>query len=295
MFYFITTLRHPKNAKNYQSVIDLLKLTIESVCNQKTDHPYKLLVVCNEIPNIEVDTDKVEFHVVDFPPPGEGKASELLLRDMHFDKGVKIASGLLYMKQHNPSKVFIIDADDWVNENIVETTAKEPSVDFWFADTGYLVNFRDKKYIRKHGLCRYCGTAFIYDYDKLVKALKFNTNLPHTASREKIAENIEDFPLVSILGNHRFQFSYMNKLGYSFKALPYNAICWILNTGENHSGKTGGDEGLPLNQKILSEFGMVTYTPSTQKATLSNSVSEFIEKTKSQFGWIFTDKKADKV
>jgi hypothetical protein len=295
MFYFITTLRHPKNAKNYQSVIDLLKLTIESVCNQKTQHPYKLLVVCNEIPDIEVDTNRVEYHAVDFPPPGEGKASELLLRDMHFDKGVKIAAGLLYMQQHNPSKVFIIDADDWVNQNIVETTASQPDVDFWYADRGYLVNFRDKKYIRKHGLCRYCGTTFIYDYQKLISALGFNTDIPFTASREEIANNIEDFPLVSILGNHRFQFSYMNKFGYSFKVLPYNAICWILNTGENHSGKTGGDEGLPLDQKTLSKFGMLTYTPSTQKASIMNRISEVIEKSKSHLGWIFTDKKADKV
>ena len=295
MFYFITTLRHPKNAKNYQSVIDLLKLTIESVCNQKTDSPYKLLVVCNEIPDIDVDTNKVEYHVVDFPPPGEGKASELLLRDMHFDKGVKIASGLLYMQQYQPSKVFIIDADDWVNNTIVETVTNHPDIDFWFADTGYLVNFRDKKYIRKHGLCRYCGTAFIYDYQKLLSTLGLKADIPCTASREEIAANIEDFPLVSILGNHRFQFSFMKKFGYSFKALPYNAICWILNTGENHSGKTGGDEGLPLDQKTLTEFGMVTYTPSTQKASIMSRLSEFIEKTKSRIGWIFTDKTTDKV
>jgi hypothetical protein len=270
-------------------------LTIESVCNQVTQYKYKLLVVCNEIPNIKTDPNKVQFHVVDFPPPGEGKASELSLREMHFDKGIKIASGLLHIKKDNPSKVFIIDADDWINNNIVEFVTNNPTTDFWYADTGYLVNFRDKKYIRKHGLCRYCGTTFIYDYQKLISMLNFKNDVPCNASREKIADNIEDFPLVSILGNHRFQFSYLKKFGYSFKALPYNAICWILNTGENHSGKTGGDEGLPLNNVILAEFGMISYTPSTEKSSLKNRCSELIEKTKSFIGWIFTDKKADKV
>lgn len=295
MFFFITTLRHPKNAKNYDSVISLLQLTIESVCNQDTDFPYKLLVVCNQVPSIDVDHDKVEFLAVDYPPPGEGKADKLSLRDMHFDKGIKLAAGMLYMKQFNPSSVFIIDADDWVNKDIVNHVMSLPNTPFWFADTGYLVNYADKKVIRKHGLCRYCGTAFIYDYKKLMSMLNFKSGVKYNAPRESLIEAIDDYPLVSILGNHRFQFSYLQRFNFKIKALPFKSICWILNTGENHSGKTGGYEGLPLTQQVLSEFGIQSVSPSNAKLSVNSLFKEWIAKMKSHWGWITTNKKAEKV
>jgi hypothetical protein len=295
MFFFVTTLRHPDNAKDYQRVIDLLSITIESVCSQQTSVAYKFLIVCNKKPKISVDESKVIFHIVDFPPPGLGKANQLSFDSFLIDKGTKIAAGLLFLKRYSPSKIFIIDADDWVHNKIVDHVAATPNTDFWYANGGYLVNLGDKKSIRKYGLCRYCGSTFIYDYKKLLEMVSFDNQLNENSSKEEMIAGIEKFPLLNILGNHRYQLAYIRKFGWQFKPIPSKAICWVVNTGENHSGKTGGQQGLPLKSSLLSQFGITSILASEEKVTIASYISEAIEKLKSYLGWLVTDKTKTKV
>ena len=296
MFLFITTIRHPSNAKNFDTILALLNHTIDSVMNQKTNFDFKLVIVCNEKPALDVDPDKVHFHVVDFPPPGKEKASEQTLYNMQLDKGTKLASGLIYAKQFNPKSVFIIDADDWISNKIVEHVMSNDQQKFWYADTGYLLNYSDKTYIRKYGLCRYCGTAFIYDYKLFMDMLKLSSENNVNFTREQIIETVDEFELLNILGNHRYQFAHFAKQGITFNPLPFKSICWILNTGENHSGKNGGDSGLPVTQSLLESFGIIQdYSPSTQSATLKTRIQEWHAKLVSYLGWIRTDKTAHKV
>ncbi|WP_158971654.1 hypothetical protein [Paraglaciecola sp. L3A3] len=295
MFYFITTLRHPSNAKNYQSVLNLLKNTIESVCSQKTQHSYKFLIVCNEIPDIKVDTSKVEFLAVDFEPPGEGAGSKLSFESVLKDKGTKLAAGLAWIHQYNPSKVFIIDADDWVSRDVVEFVNSNPEVDYWHVDTGYLVNLAEKKSTRKHGLCRYCGSTYIYNYHKLLNLIGYTGTLNQILSQDQIIENIDGFGLLYLLGDHRRQLGFFHRLQEKIIPIPFKAICWILDTGENHSGKTGGSDGVPITAAMLNEFGIKSFDIPDRKATLMEKCKEFIAKTTSRIGWAKTDKTAEKV
>ncbi|MCF2947758.1 hypothetical protein L0668_06550 [Paraglaciecola aquimarina] len=296
MFLFLTTIRHPGNANNFDTILKLLKHTIESVLQQQTQFEFKLVIVCNEIPQIDILSDKVHFHVVDFPPPGKEKANEQTLYNMQLDKGTKLASGLIFAKQFSPTQVFIIDSDDWVNSHIVEYVMSNKQEHFWFADSGYLLNYSNKTYIRKYGLCRYCGTSFIYSYSILMQMLGLDKQLSNKLNQPDIIDAIAEFELLNILGNHRFQFGYFLKYDIRFKALPFKSICWILNTGENHSGKNGGDMGLPVTHELLNDFGVVDeYSPSAKQATIKDILGEQIARITSFLGWIRTNKKAYKV
>jgi hypothetical protein len=199
------------------------------------------------------------------------------------------------LKRYSPSKIFIIDADDWVHNKIVDHVAATPNTDFWYANGGYLVNLGDKKSIRKYGLCRYCGSTFIYDYKKLLEMVSFDNQLNENSSKEEMIAGIEKFPLLNILGNHRYQLAYIRKFGWQFKPIPSKAICWVVNTGENHSGKTGGQQGLPLKSSLLSQFGITSILASEEKVTIASYISEAIEKLKSYLGWLVTDKTKAKV
>ncbi len=198
-------------------------------------------------------------------------------------------------KKKELSKIFIIDADDWVHNKIVDHVAATPNTDFWYANGGYLVNLGDKKLIRKYGLCRYCGSTFIYDYKKLLEMVSFDNQLNENSSKEEMIAGIEKFPLLNILGNHRYQLAYIRKFGWQFKPIPSKAICWVVNTGENHSGKTGGQQGLPLKSSLLSQFGSTSILASEEIVTIASYISEAIEKLKSYLGWLVTDKTKTKV
>lgn len=295
MFVFLTTVRHPKTAKNYNAILDILSLTINSVSNQKTNFEYKFIVVCNELPELQVNFDNVIFHVVDFPPPGGGVSNKQTLTDMSRDKGTKLAAGLIFAKKLNPKKVFIIDADDWVRDNVVEYVMSNANNDFWHVNKGYVVNLNEKSYVRKYGLSRYCGTSYIYDYSKLIKLLSLDI-IEESPSLSSLIEGVEEFQLLNILGNHRYQFSHFKKYGYEFKELPFFSICWVVNNGENHSGKTGEAVGLPLNNNIVEQFGLKNKNIGVERAaSLSERSQECLARLISLFGWIRTNKNAFKV
>ncbi len=295
MFIFITSIRHPNNAKNYSVILDLLKLTISSVCAQNTNFAFKFLIVCNERPNINVDESIVEFLEVDFPQPGDGKSIELAFESVLKDKGSKLAAGLAWINQYSPSKVFIIDADDWVNNNIVEYVSINNDTHFWHVDTGYLINLASKKSTQKHGLCRYCGSTYIYDYKQLLDIIEYKGTLDKVVTQSEVIDNINDFGMNYILGDHRRQLGHFNKINKKIVPLPFKAICWVLDTGENHSGKTGGDEGVPMTQSLLQQFGVSKLTIPRRPSTINEVYKASVAKLISYMGWLITDKTADKV
>ncbi|WP_440903474.1 glycosyltransferase family A protein [Catenovulum sp. SX2] len=294
MFYFITTVRHPSNATNFDVVLKLLETTVASVCAQKTNKPYKLLVVCNQIPDIKYDPNKVEFLVVDFPPPGSGQSNNLSYSLSRLDKGSKIAAALLHLRKIQPSKVFFIDADDWISNQVVEYVEDNAEVPFWYANSGYLINYSSLTVVKKFGLCRYCGSSFIYDYKILMDILAFPAEFEVKCQKD-IVDFLDEFTLINILGTHRYQFKYFLDRGYSFKALPFPSICWVLDTGENRSGKTGGGNGTPLTAALLNNYGVAEQVEGLSEQSSQFSLGSVIESAKSWGGWFFTDKKQFKV
>ncbi|MDA8962005.1 hypothetical protein N9H37_01440, partial [Congregibacter sp.] len=297
MFYFLAPLRHPNNASNYKQVLGQLELTIRSVCAQKTQHPYKFLVVCNEAPDISYDSEKVEFLVVDFPPAGTGRGTEQQLTEVMTDKGAKVAAGLLHLKEERPERIFLMDADDWVNNTVVQHVMSNLQVKFWYANKGLLVNAGTGTYVRKYGVCRYCGSTFIYDYESLLAWMPQSTSISSKTSKDRLTASIDPFYLQKILGNHRHQFGFLAKHEQSIKPLPQTAVAWIVNTGENHSGTRGAPVGLPLTDDVLMGFGLddTLMTVSVEPATVLERLASAKLSLESRVGWALTDKSGTKV
>lgn len=297
MFAFVCPIRHPNTSNNYQEVLNQLLLTIESVCSQNTHETFKFIIVCNEIPEITLPVayqDKVVFIPVDFPPPENKKGTAVSLEAVKFDKGTKIATGLLHLQQYQPEYVYLIDGDDWINCNIIESI-KGQDIDLWYANSGYIVNYQNHTYIKKYGVCRYCGSTFIYKY-KTLMTLSGLTNLEtQTPSQQNLTEQLDSHILHNILGNHRHQLPFYQQHGHSTKEITIPAVSWILNTGENHTGKDGGEYGLPLTPKLLTQFGLTSFKLSPPHVSLTKNLLTKFDSIKSWFGWRFTDKNADKV
>ncbi len=297
MFAFVCPIRHPATSNNYDEVLSLLKLTITSVCAQNTNEDFIFVVVCNEVPNIELTAQqqqKVVFLPVDFTPSDTNKGTAVPLDAVKFDKGTKTTRGLLYLKAHKPDYVFIMDGDDWINTNIIETT-KNKNVDLWYSNSGYIVNYKNQTYIKKYGVCRYCGSTFIYKYDTLMALTGVDKITDEQPSQALIAEQLDDHLLTNILGNHRHQLAFYQERNLVVKEIPIPTVGWILNTGENHTGKDGGVHGLPLTPKFLNTFGVNHISLQPQNIDFKSTLLTKVDSFKSWGGWVFTDKKAYKV
>jgi hypothetical protein len=250
------------------------------------------LVVCNEVPDINVDSSIVKFLKVDFPPPDKNIGTNVSFDAVTLDKGTKIASGLLALQQYSPDYVYIMDGDDWFNINIIESI-KGKQADLWYADSGYVIDMKNKTYTKKYGICRFCGSTYIFNYKILMKAIDLKTyNLE--INQKNIIEHMDDFALRYILGNHRHQLYFYKKRNLVIKKLPLSPVCWILNTGENHSAQPPGKHGLFLTSKFTEKFGISIDLPSN-KTSILRFIMTYFDSFKSKLGWILTDKNSKKV
>lgn len=295
MFYFLTTIRHPDNATDYARTLSMLALTFESISNQRATTPYRFLIVCNRGHRPDIVSDNVDFLEVDFPPAGNARGDHQALKDTYLDKGCKTAAGLQYLSRHHPDRVFMIDADDWVHRDLVETIAQTPDGTFWYVDRGFFVNYSARTAIHKHGLCRYCGSTFAYPFSQLMDMAQMPRALIDTSRHEAFTRTLDDHTLMFLLGNHRHQFAWMHRNGHKPHAIPLDAVSWVTGTGENVSGTQAGRWGHPLSGELLRDFGIHSISPNSQAPswrTLARTTSATIA---SRLGWLATDKTACKV
>ena len=294
MFAFLCPIRHPVSSDDYEQVIKYLLMTIESVCSQNTDRDFLFVVVCNKAPETKGIDKRVIFIEVDFPPPDSNKGAHVPMNIFSYDKGSKLARGIVELKEYEPDYVYIIDGDDWVNVNTVEYVYKNPS-DLLYANSGYVINFAAMNQLKKYGVCRYCGSTYIYKYDVLLDI----TSLRHFEIREptqkQLIEAIGEYILMNILGNHRYQLNLFGKKGYSIKQIRIPVTAWVLNTGQNHSQQSIDNVGLPISKRFLQEFGIKSVLPSKKSKDISTALPALIATFRSWLGWLLTDKKSEKV
>jgi hypothetical protein len=102
---------------------------------------------------------------VDFPAP----TRQEVLSDWHYsqkDQNRKIFTGLIYIRQSNPSHVMVLDADDLVTNRLVEYVSKYPQQYGWFIDQGY--EYQEGQKLIKHRKKDFqmrCGSSYIIRYD----------------------------------------------------------------------------------------------------------------------------------
>lgn len=290
-FFFLTSIRNPSNLSDKDHATQLLNQTILSVLNQ-THENVSLVVVCNEIPYEAIRHESIVYHIVETSTPCLQGSKEANLMAGRRDKGVKLLLGLKLIQKENPHYVFIIDSDDWIHKNIANYVMQRKSINFWYIDQGYLVNEKENLRTRKSGLCRYCGTAFIYNFDKIISMIGIK-KLPFDIDENGVEDLVDPFIYQTLFGTHRFQFSYLRKRGYSLKSIPFPAVCWVVNTGENLSQKTMSCYGFPFTTKFLKNYGIEGNENSSVRIKyLSKSI---VDSFLSRIGWAFTNTNKEKV
>jgi hypothetical protein len=296
MFVFVCPIRHPASSHNYNDVLFYLRKTVESLSNQKTSRPYKIIVVCNQAPNEPELYPNTSFVEVDFAPPDANKGSGVPFDLVKEDKGCKVSVGLLYAKQFAPDYVFVIDGDDWFNVATVDYIYQSEPNDLYYANSGFVVNLANNTYLKKYGICRYCGSAYIYKYSALMElsglsGMEYHDNL----QKADFFAVVDEFFLKHIIGNHRHQIYAFSNNNYAVTELKIPVVAWILNTGENHSAQNPGNDGLQLSKEFLGTFGISSIEPSIKTNAPITWVKAKIKSLQSYLGWIKTDKSKEKV
>lgn len=287
MLVFLISLRHPDNANDFTQVEKLLSITLNSICGQ-TSKDFRVVVVCNALPNIEFKDDRIFYHVVDFPVPSKLKASELEAEPKFKDKGTKYMAGLLYSRRFNPEYVYIVDSDDWVNINLVSFLQKEPTYPIWCVSKGFMVNYPVKEYKRVSGLSRYCGSTFIYDFDYLMEHANITNDITESSSQEQLIKGTSEFFILELMCNHTINYRHFKDLGVTPKDLPLRTACWIQGTGENVSGTAGGKSGLPIDIKFINKFSLPEVMISSKKANLRLELRDILTSCRSSYSWFMT-------
>jgi len=292
---FLTSLRHPNSSNDYSQVLALFEKTARSVCAQNNPN-FRFVVVCNEVPDISYEDDRIYYHKVDFPAaafqPGDipadqlpyGATSDWVKRD----KGSKLLSGLLYAKRLDSKYIYIVDADDWVNTNIVDFLLDSTESDVLCANTGYLVNNVTRRMKKRYGIIRYCGSTFAYKTSYLLSLTEFKNDINENSLQNELIQGTSKYYVYEVCGDHSNTYEHSKQHGATLQDFPFPAVSWVVETGENVSHSSGGALGIPINEERISAFGLPESMLNLEKATFLVRLYEFMSGARSAFTWWLT-------
>jgi hypothetical protein len=217
MLVFIIPLKSAKVSASWQQVSQLFERTIKSVCNQ-TSAKFKVIVVCNERPEIEFEHPNITYIEVDFLPPTGEKEGDKSYQSKDADKQKKIFVGLTQAYQFNPTHVMFVDADDCVSKHLAHFVSQNPGSNGWIFNRGYEYIDGSKSILLRNQSFNYrCGTSSIVRYDLVA---------PDETLR------VDDI-------NHRWLYhggpikKALQKKGYSWDILPFPGSVYITEHGSN--------------------------------------------------------------
>jgi len=265
----------------------LFEASARSVCAQ-LDSDFKYIVVCNQRPEIDFSHPNLHYHVVDFPIVGELTPDPGTAIEIKQDKGCKLLAGTLFARQFNPEYYLFIDADDWVDTRLVGTLASSPSADVWYADKGYYVNARTRHIRWVRGMTRYCGSTFLYHKRILDSYLQRWPELDENSTKSVYLDTCEHDFLIELLGDHLLSFDRAREQGWSVRAIPFPAVCWVVDGGENVSHTTIASKGLSMSTSMSKRFGQLHIASNAHTRTLRDLIIEAIRVTKSWLTWRIT-------
>lgn len=207
MLVFIIPIKSPKVATSWSGVCQLFERTLRSVCNQ-TSSNFRVVVVCNEIPQIKFHHPNLEYLKVDFPVP---KSTYGAKGD---DKAKKIVTGLLAVRHLNPTHAMPVDPDDCISDKIASFVNKNQDSNGWYVDSGYEYEDGSSKIsIRKKDFYKICGSCLIINYQLLDVP---NTLLPY-----------EQITFDRFINGHPFAKTDLAAIGKPIEPLPFEGTVFI--------------------------------------------------------------------
>ena len=221
-----------------------------SVCRQD-DPGFRVIVVCNDIPDLPVRS-QVDFVRVDFPPPSRDTSAVTGLDAIRIDRGTKYFVGLLHAARFKPTHVMFFDADDYLSRRIAGYVNSHPGSHGWVIKDGYI--YRDgSHFIQKlSDFHLWNGSCNILRFEYL----DVPSDLVAPISQRDIIQRLDPFFLRGILGAHPFTDSYFDVIGKPLERFPFRGAIYVTGTGENHSGYSQAAGKERLDATLGDEFGL---------------------------------------
>ena len=156
---FLIAIKSPAVATSWPEYARYVERTLRSVCRQ-TSGDFRVVVICNRMPDINFTSDRLTVIAADFPSPGDDYSAKV------DDKKKKIVTGLISLAGRPPRHVMVVDSDDCISRDLVRHVAAQPDVPGWYIDQGYeypegsrFIRWRDQ------GFFKICGSSVIARYD----------------------------------------------------------------------------------------------------------------------------------
>jgi hypothetical protein len=289
MIVFLTSIRNPLNTNDYSRVERLFDISVQSVCSQ-TSADFRVVVVCNQRPQVSCQDPRIHYHVVDFPPPSLDRKSATGMHAVCRDKGTKLISGCLYARRFDPDYIMLFDADDLVSARVAQFLNAHRGGDGWYVNAGFNLSMTTMRIRRKAGLIRYCGSSVVFNPRVLYALTSAEQGLSENSTQEQILALLPANIVNWVFGDHKHVRRFFADRGHPLQPLPFAASVWVLQTGENHSDTDGADGqqpcGLPVSLRFRREFGLAKNDGTPElTATLADRVCELLAYWRSRLGF----------
>jgi hypothetical protein len=266
-------------------VYQLLSLTALSLLNQR-DTRWRWIICANVLPSLTVCDPRIEFEIVDFPPVNvKTNSDKSQPESFKFDKGSKLLSAWLRGGKYKAKYIVSLDSDDWVHCDFVGFLNDSVPCSLWHVGDGYIVNFSAGKRKLRAGMVRYCGSGFAFSSDFLLDCSGLSLPLTMNLSQDQMAERTRSGFITDFLGDHHLPYRYSAFIGQSSHEIPFPSVSWIVNHGVNFSETTGFSRGRSLDERFLSDFGLLSSVRPGPRESYADSVFERIGYFRSAISW----------
>jgi hypothetical protein len=159
---FVIPVRHPENARDWQSLKLNLQQTAKSIAAQ-TNAAWKGVIVANDGADLPVLPEKFEVVRVNFPPnPHYDLRSDnrqKVYDAVRLDKGRRILKGIL--DSERTPFYMVVDDDDFVSNKIAQFVSQHPKANGWKINKGYVWAEGGTWLYALDTFDRKCGTSMI--------------------------------------------------------------------------------------------------------------------------------------
>jgi hypothetical protein len=241
---FVLPLVSPLAAKDWNDVLDRLSETARSIDNIHRNHKNVVaILVVNKEACLRPLPACFEILRVDLPPPqmsvyrGDFNEEERA-EAVKWDKGYKIAHGMIHAKQQGSQFLMGVDADDLLSNEIPNIIQRDSSANGWYINMGWLLPHGSRWGLALPDFQNWCGTHAIVRADLL----------PLGGSVEVMDPAI----IKGIYGHHRELILYMAKAGTKLKPINFRAAVYVVNHSEGNYMRRGLMQSVLAPKKLFS-------------------------------------------
>jgi hypothetical protein len=248
MLTFIIPVRHPHNAKDWNRLKTELSQTVLSISSQNCDE-WKAVVVANEGADLPSLPAGFDVRWVDFPPNDlyeQGSADKDRFYDaFRLDKGRRVLAGMQHAGR--AGHMMIVDADDFVSNQLAAFVASHPRDAGWYLADGYMWTDGGSLLYVCPDFHKLCGTSHIIRADLY--------GLPHQL------KDVPESYIRKLLGSHIFVDTHLQSNGTPLSQLPFLGAVYRVGHLSAHSKSKGIISQLFLDKHVMAHpFGILKRT-----------------------------------